>query len=354
MIKLYQKYLGFLYFKNFFIVFLSLEFFYVGVDLLSNLKKLPVSANLQLLYAALNALLAVNYALPLALVFALILTKVFMIRSNELISLYSSGISRSQVVFPFFVVSMVFTLLFIALNFTSFAKVNEYKRNLLRHNKITSNAENLFVKYEENYIYFSKLNPIKKEAFGIKIFKTNNSALEEVIESTNGKFANNSWTFFDVNIVKIPKEKYLSGKGLTKFHKESINTLQGFKPTIIDSMQKGKIALSIIEAREALSFLGSQGGNVDIIKSNLFTMLFFPFFAPLMSLILFYYFPPIGRFANLALFSSVAIFATLSFWGAIFVLSRLSANSVIAPEIAIILPIVMMGVYAFKLFYKFR
>lgn len=354
MSRLYQRYLGFLYLKNFLIVFFSLEFFYVGVDLLSNLKKLPTSANLQLLYTSLNALLAVNYALPLALVFALILTKVFMIRSNELISMYSSGISRSQVVFPFFMVSLFFTLLLIALNFTPFAKANEYKRNLLKYNQITSNSENLFVKYEENYIYFDKLNPIRKEAIGIKIFKTEKSTLKEIIESKNGKFKDNSWTFFEVTTTTIPDEKYLSGEGLKKSFNASLNTLQGFKPTIIDSMQKGKIALSVPEATDALLFLSTQGANLDIIKSNLFTMVFFPLFAPFMCMILFYYFPPIGRFANLAIFSSISIFATLCFWGVIFVLSRLSANSVILPEVAIILPIALMGFYALKLFYKYR
>lgn len=352
--KMYQRYLSYLYIKNFLIIFFSLEFFYVGVDVLSNLKRLPSSANLQFIYVGLNSLLAVNYALPLGLVFALIATKIFLIRSNELISLYASGISRSQVVFPFFIASLMITLFLIGLNFTPFAKANEYKSNLVHHNTIASNSQNIFVKYKESYIYFKKLNPIQKEAVDIKIFKTKNGVLEEIMQAKKGVFQHNLWQFFDVQTLKIPKEKHFSSNGLMQSSQKSLKALKNFKPTIIDSMQKGKIALSVIEAKDALTFLSKQGANTDIIKSNLFNMVFFPLFAPLMSVILFYHFPPIGRFANLAIFSSISIFITLCTWGIIFVLGRFSANSVIAPEFGIILPIIILGIYALHLFYKHR
>ena len=56
--SLYARYVGWVYLKTFLIVFGALELFYVGIDLLTNLKELPASANLQLLYSGLTALLA--------------------------------------------------------------------------------------------------------------------------------------------------------------------------------------------------------------------------------------------------------------------------------------------------------
>ena len=73
--KIFQKYIGWTYFKYFFILFVALEFFYVGIDVLTNLKDFPQSANLGLLYIAITAVAAITYTLPLSLVFALIIAK---------------------------------------------------------------------------------------------------------------------------------------------------------------------------------------------------------------------------------------------------------------------------------------
>ena len=48
--KTLTRYLLEKYFKNFIIVLLSLEIFFVGIDYLQNFKSIPDSANLQLLY----------------------------------------------------------------------------------------------------------------------------------------------------------------------------------------------------------------------------------------------------------------------------------------------------------------
>ncbi|NLC27153.1 MAG: permease, partial [Campylobacteraceae bacterium] len=50
MTKIYQRYIGWTYIKNVFVIFIGLLLFYTGVDYINNLKDLPESANLQLLY----------------------------------------------------------------------------------------------------------------------------------------------------------------------------------------------------------------------------------------------------------------------------------------------------------------
>ena len=94
--NLYARYVGWLYFKYFAILFIALTLFYVGIDILTNLKDMPASANLKLLYFGLTSLTAVNYVLPLALIFALITSKFSMIRSNELVSFYALGIDKDR------------------------------------------------------------------------------------------------------------------------------------------------------------------------------------------------------------------------------------------------------------------
>ena len=354
MIKLYQRYVGFLYLKNFTIIFLALEFFYVGIDLITNLKELPVSANLQLLYMLFNAMSAVNYALPLSLVFAMIVTKFAMIRSNELICMYSVGISKSQLIFPLFTTSIFLVIVYIGLNFTSFTYANEYRTNLLKYNRIASISSDLFLKFEGKYIYFRELDPIKQEAKDVKIFTTVGTELKEIIAAKRGVFLNDAWKLYDVRITKKPTVSLLSDAGLSIADYENLVALKGFRPKIIENVHQGKVTLSILDAIDAIRFFSSQGVNINGIKSNLYTLLLFPLFAPLMVVILFYYLPPSGRFFNLALLSFGFVFVTLSVWGLLFVLGKLAANSVILPELGIALPIFVMALVAFSLFHKHR
>lgn len=352
--KLYQKYVGYLYVKNFLVIFLALEFFYISVDLLSNLKNLPTSANLQLLYVYYNAQIAVNYILPLSLVFAMIASKLAMIRSNELISLYACGVSKSQVIKPLFIVSMFFTLLLIGLNFTSFVSANEYRENILRHNKVASNSEQLFVKYSNSYVYIDTLDPVRKEATDIKVFETNGTVLEDIIHAKSAEFVKDTWHLKDVDITTLAKEKVLGGTGLKRTHKENLALLKGFKPSIIDSMKEGKVSLDVLQAVDALRFLSAQNSSTTTIKSILYSLVIFPMFAPFMVVILFYFLPLIARFFNLALLSFAFIFATLCVWGVLFVLTKFTANGIMIPELSIMLPIIIMGFYAFRLYIKHR
>ena len=118
--KLYARYVGWVYIKSFLIVFLALELFYVGIDLLTNLKDLPPSANLQLLYVGLTALSAISYVLPLSLIFALIILHVNMVRSNELISFYALGISKNKLILTPFLIALFVTIFYVGIIFTHF------------------------------------------------------------------------------------------------------------------------------------------------------------------------------------------------------------------------------------------
>ncbi len=293
--KIYQRYITFLYLKNFFIIFIALEFFYVGVDLISNLKDLPSSANLQLLYAYYNSLLAMNYTLPLSIVFALISSKISMIKSNELVSLYASGIGKNQIIKPLFIVAFFLTLVLLALNCTSFAYSYEYKSNILKYNRVFSDSTKLFVKYNNKYIYFDALNPIKKLAYGVKIFDVDGVDLKSIISAKEAIFKDNAWFFEQAEIVTLPSKKFLGSRGFEKKKLQNITFLHGFKPNVIDTLHDNKTYLSVIDAYEANDFLSKQGSDTTGVKSLLYALVFFPFFAPLMLVILFFYMPPMSK-----------------------------------------------------------
>ncbi len=350
--KLYQRYIVFNYLKNFFIIFLALEFFYVGIDTLTNYTKFPDSANLQLLYIVFKTLDAINYSIPLSIVFAMIVTKFSMIKSNELVTLYAIGITKKSAVKPLFFTALGLTLIYISLNFTSFAYALEYSRNLLKYHTISTDSSGLFLKNDNDYIYFGKLDPIKKQATEIKIFRIKNNDLDRIISAKKGYFYRDSWILEDVTLNIKPKIKSISDDGLTKVKYKKYTTLKDFRPKIIENIHKGEYNLSILDTIDALSFFSSQDVNLDRIKTLLYSQLLFPLFAPILVVILFYRLPISSRFFNVAFLSFVFIFITLSTWGILFILSKLSATSVIFPELGVILPICLLGFYALRQYYK--
>jgi lipopolysaccharide export system permease protein len=350
--KLFQKYIIFNYIKNFLIIFVSLEFFYVGIDVLANYTKFPDSANLQLLYMVFKGLDAVNYSVPLSIVFAMIVTKFSMIKSNELVTLYSIGITKRAIVRPLFLSAMSISLIYISLNFTSFAYANEYSKNLLKYSTISTSSTALFLKNDDQYVYFKKLDPIKKYALGIKVFTVKDNDLESIISAKSGYFYKDSWVLLDVIIKNKPKINSIYDKGITEIHEKKYITLKDFRPKIIENVHKGEYNMSILDTIDALTFFASQDLNLDRIVTLLYSHILFPLFAPFLVVILFYKLPISSRFFNLALFSFVFIFVTLLTWGILFILTKLSANSVIFPELGIILPISLLGLFALTSYYK--
>ena len=350
--KLYQRYIIFNYLKNFFIIFLSLEFFYVGIDALSNYKNFPDSANLQLLYIVFRTLDAVSYSVPLSIVFAMIVTKFGMIKSNELVTLYSIGVTKKSVLKPLFLSALSISLIYISLNFTSFAYAYEYSRNLLKYSTIATNSTGLFLKNDNKYIYFKKLDPIKKQALGIKIFSIEDNDLVKIISAKTGYFYEDSWVLKDVTIKIKPKVESINDEGITLIKQDRYVTLEDFRPKIVENVHKGAYNMSILDTIDALRFFASQNINLDRIKTLLYSHLLFPFFAPLLVVILFYKLPTSSRFFNAPLLSFVFIFITLSTWGVLFIFTKLSAASVVFPEVGVVLPMSLLGFYALKQHYK--
>ena len=94
------KYIIEKYLKNFIIILLSLEIFFVGIDFLQNFKSIPQSSNLQLLYIFYNTFFTLTLTLPLSIFFAWISTLITFIKNNEYVAFYSLGARRRDIFLP--------------------------------------------------------------------------------------------------------------------------------------------------------------------------------------------------------------------------------------------------------------
>jgi lipopolysaccharide export system permease protein len=297
---------------------------------------------------------AVNYTLPLSIIFAMIVSKFSMIRSNELISMYAVGITKNALILPIFFAAIILTFAYIALNFTTFSYAYEYKSNILKYNQVVSTSSDLFLKYEGKYVYFGELNPLKQEVTKVKIFDIKDNELREIISAQKGLFLNNAWVLENVEVIKKPIVDNHTNAKIESVKLPSLRVLEKFRPKIIENAHLGQSTLSIPDAVDAIIFFGDQGINIDSIKTNLYLIIFFPFFAPFIVVIFYYYLPLSVRFFNLALMSFIFVFIALAGWGVLFVLGKFASSGVITAEISILLPIVILGLFALILYRKNR
>ena len=347
--NLYARYVGWLYFKYFMILFIALTLFYVGIDILTNLKDMPASANLKLLYFGLTSLTAVNYVLPLALIFALITSKFSMIRSNELVSFYALGIDKNRLIKPPFYIALAITLIYVGLNFTPFAYAYEYGRNIVKLSNLSRTSSDIFLKFEGKFVYMDSLNPISGEAKDVRIFDINGSNLRSATFGESAKFTDDAWLLKNAKIVNLPQNIKLGEKGLDIKTPSELKTLENFKPKTIESASAESSAITIPDAVDYILAFKDEGVGLNSTKTTLYNLAFAPFFAPFMVLIIYYFLPVTGRFFNLALKSFIFTIASLCVWGALFVMMRFARNGVVSPEIGVLLPIILLGAYAFYL-----
>ena len=354
MILLYQKFISKIYIKNFLIILFAVGGFFTSIDLLQNLKNLPDSANLQILYGVYKFLNSISYVLPISLIFAMLMTIFQLIRTNELVSLYSLGISKFNVLKPILIISLIITLFYISLNSTNFINSDEYAKNIKKFGDTSRVSSNIFLKSFDTYIYIGELNQIKQIAKNLKIFITKDNDLEEIIEAKQGYFEDNHWVLEDVLRIKKPKlnNKITTQKKLIFKKVKNLNILHGFQPNIMDNLFKNRTFLTIQDSYKAVKFLKKQNLNANKAKANLYMMTIYPLFAPLLIVILFYKMPISSRLFNQGLVTFIFFFISLILWGVLFAMIRASLNGAILPEIGIILPIFLLLCYALYMHFK--
>jgi len=349
------KYISFHYLKFFFIILSALVMFLVGFDYMDNADSLSASANLVLIYLVYKVFFAIDTLLPLSLIFAMISTKIFLIRSNALVSFYSLGYSRIDVLKPFVIVSTVVIVLFISLHSLSgFSRAEEFAKNIRKHSAYLSPTKDLFFTYKDKYIYFSEMLPLQERAKGIRVFSIHDNILKEVIVASSAIYRDNSWYIANADIITKPDDMSFDSPGMKIKKAEGLKILEGFRPKMLDQVYEGKVNFTIKDAIDALLLLKDQNINTSAIKGALYKIFIYPFFVPSLVVIIFFFVPISVRFVNVSLFSFGAILATLLFWGVLFMLIELSNNKTIPSEAGVVAPIVILFLIALWQWRKYR
>jgi lipopolysaccharide export system permease protein len=292
--------------------------------------------------------------LPLALVFAMISTKIHLIRSNAMVSFYSLGYSRIDVLKPFIAVSTIIVLLFITAHSTNFARADEFANNIRKTQQYLNPTKDLFFTYEDKYIYFAELSPLQKKATDVRVFSIENRNLIEMISAKEAFYRDNEWHLVDAHIMKKPKNVDSINSGIEILHVSDLGMLHDFKPKILDQVYEGKVNFTIGDAVDALYLFKDQKVNISQIKSSLYKIFVYPFFVPALIVIIFFFVPTSSRFLNVSLFSFVAILSTLVVWGIIFMMIEYANNKTVSSEVGIILPVFILFLVSILQYKRFN
>ncbi|MBN2896706.1 MAG: LptF/LptG family permease [Campylobacterales bacterium] len=340
------RYVAAHYLKYIVVILFALVFFMVGFDFIQVAKDLPDSANLILIYVVFKAFFAVDMMLPLSLVFAMIATKIQMIRTNALVALYALGYTKTDLLRPFVVVSGALIVLYIGLHTTAFARADEYANNIRSTSQFFKPTNHLFFTYQDQYIYFGRLDPLKERAYDIRIFGVEKGDLRFVVMADEARYKHGYWHIDEAKRITKPELLSLSGEGARMTQERGLKLLKDFRPKILDQVYEGKVNYTIIDAIDAMRLLQDQNVNLDRIKSALYRMFVHPLFVPALIVILFFFVPASPRFLNLSLFSFGAILATLTVWALLFMMIELSNNKTIPSEAGVVMPVVLLTLIA--------
>jgi len=342
--SLHFRYLSTLYIKNLLAILFGISFAFAAIDYFQHVQKLDVSSNYKILYIFYMWQEALGLLYPLAIVFAVIMTKLSLVKNNTMGALHAFGYNKKRLFIPLLAVASVTYAIFTFLHTTEFSYAKDKAAVLLKNELHAYDVNDLFFKYNDTFVYIKSLDPVAKKIEDITIFKVEGYQVRYTINAPTAIFDGKEW---DAQNATLKTHIYKEGE-LEKYsveHKESIKTLQGYKPKIIESLYEGK-ALNIIDAFNTWQLLDRQNMNSDKIRAALYNKIIVPLFALALLLILFFKLPFHARMINLGSVIALSLGATFVTWGILFGLNRIGSSGVLAPEFTAILPIALLWVYA--------
>jgi len=349
------RYIAWHYLKYFSIILSALVLFYVGFDYMQKASSLNLSANLLLIYLVYKSFFALDTLLPISLVFAMISTKIYLIRSNALVSFYSLGYSRVDILKPFVAVSVIIIFLFISLHsWSKFARSEEFYKNIQKNSQYLNPTRDMFFTYKGQYIYFNKLIPLQEKAYGIRVFEMQDGVLSSVTEAKEAVYKDGYWFIKDADIIKKPQTISLDSHGIKVTQEQNLRILQGFRPKILDQVYEGQVNFTIGDAFDAIAILEDQNINTSVIRGALYKIFVYPLFAPALIVIIFFFVPISVRFLNLSLFSFGAILSTLLVWGILFMFLELTNNKTISSELGVLMPVGVLLLIAMRQWIRYK
>lgn len=355
--KLYSMLMrGFLYWfliaqGLFLIIFLIFDFFSKVYSYIDN----SVSTANILLITFLLAPKAIWLTMPVAIMFGIIMAIATLYQNNELVAIFTAGISIYKLVLPLILFNLILSLCMIFIDSFIVIPAFRYRENLYEY--LTSSSKdkyNVTIKGKNNYFWnIFRFVPSNNSLINIRLFKVNeNFNIIVLLEAESAIYTKNGWVFKSGIIREWDDDGFL--KNEKKFYKYHLNDLEEDPKTFKDIFKKSEYdieKMTIFEAQKRLKLLKELGIDYTTELLNYHKKFSFPFTLLIVCLI------AIGvstlsqkNILILALFFSIGL--AIIYYVFQLIINSMTAGGKINPIIGAWLPIIIfvpIGIYLVKI-----
>jgi lipopolysaccharide export system permease protein len=347
----YFFYIAKRYSKNFILIVLGITVAVAFVDYLQTHSQIVGSWNQKILYFFYTWEFRLTQFYPLSMVFAATITYMSLVQENILVSLFSFGYSKKQLFIPFVLPAFLFYIVMIYLQTGEFAYARERAWSIKHNMQSTRAVDELFFKYNGNFVYVEHLDPVQKIIHGVTVFELKNGKTKRAIMFDSAEFDGKFWI---AKRATIMTKKYSNTGALIGFDRENVGKyklLRNYKPKVIELIYEGE-SLSLIDAINTYTLLEEQGLNSSKIKATFYNKTLLPLFAFVVMAMIFFKTSYYARYMNRELVWALSLGGTLVVWGLFYALYTLGSSGSISPDIAVLLPIIIFILYGYYLYVR--
>lgn len=286
--KILRNYLLKEFFKVLFISIISLSFFYIIVDFISNMEtftKHSPDFSYIILYFLLKSPEIIYRILPLSILLSTMLVIISFNKNNEIIAIKSSGISMLKFTFPLIVTALGLSIFSFALSNFIAVKTNIERRVVMqkyinKNNNYSAQSiykfktRNIAIHYQKYIITAKTLNISKKQLTGLSIYKFNNKfKLTKRYNAENGYFSKGILKLNNVIINNFnQKQHYSSFAKNLKITSLPINLNINFFKSYDLKLE----FLTIFNLFKMFNVAKKSGSNLSLIETFIYSKFAFP------------------------------------------------------------------------------
>jgi len=350
MSKRYFRYLAWHYGRQFVILLLGLSGAVVLIDFLQHMQKIQGGANQKILYLFYTWEYMVSLIYPLVILLALAWTQITLTYRNVFVALFSFGYGKLRLLGPFVTVATLIYLLFLSLHTTDFAYGRDRARAILHHQE-EQGVENLFFKYNDTFVFVTRLDPIHKRLYGGKIFRLQGRRVTETVQFDQADYRGESWVAPRATVRRKLFDEEGALRGFKEEQVRDLTLLKGYRPRVFERIYQGR-TLTLDEAVSAWRLLARQELSADKIKAILSNKVIMPLFALAMVIILFLKAPVYHRYIRKERLWLLYLGSALLSWALLFALYRLGLNGAVEPLYAQSSVVALLWAYALWLLWR--
>jgi len=284
-----EKYLTKEFFKNFFIIIVTISAIWIVFDFFDEVDSLSESSLgfFQATYVFLAHIPFPNF-IPISILLSLLFTLGLMNKNNEILALNSNGVSIYYLLRSIFIIGVFFSVFYFLLSEQIMPIIKTKENDIWEQAKkqkdiVSSKKENIWIKSNNVISRISHFDPRHQTAFNVALyFFDKKFNLTRRMDAKKAVYLHGKWVLYEI----IDQTFTNNGSGIStiKFHKKLDQDFD-FTPEELKRNAKNSEEMNFGELREYIDKIESEGYDATIYKVDLYSKTTQPFICIIMCIV---------------------------------------------------------------------